>query len=194
MNSLVAFAALATLTAQLSPPEQVDVDLSVAAGLGSLGSLGGVAQVSLRQQVWESPAVAGSLGVGLLAGYQAEDYTAYAPYFPAAEITGETHRFEALLVVGHDFRFLASRRLLLAVQFFGGWVQVAQRGTLKDSAAGVSGDYSADAGVLSTGLILRLGVRLTDRVSAVGRVLAPFPYATAVTPYVLFTVGVSVEL
>lgn len=176
------------------PATSVDLDVSFAASTGNATGLGGVAQVTVRRQVWEASWVAGSLGVGVLVGYQAEPYSFAAQYFPATTITGAAHRFEGLLVAGHDLRFLASRRLLVGVQLFLGWMQLAARGSLANPAVGVSGQYSGDAGAFSTGVIFRLGFRVTDRLSVVASALAPFPYATAVTPWVMLTLGVSVEL
>lgn len=192
--SLALAAAVAVLTAQVPGPPEYDVDLSFATSFGSRVGLGGVAQATLRKQIWEVPSVGGSLGVGVLAGYQAEPYSFTAQYFPGTKLTGATHRFEALVVAGHDFRFFTSRRFLVAVQVFIGWMQVALRGSLSNPAVDVAGSAAANAGAFSTGAILRLGVRLTDRVSVLARAVGPFPYATAVTPYVLLTLGASVEL
>lgn len=192
--SLALAAALAALTAQVPGPPQYDVDLSFVTSFGNRVALGGLAQATLRKQIWEVPSVGGSLGVGVLAGYQAEPYGLTAQYFPGTKIAGATHRFEALVVAGHEFRFFTSRRFLVGVQLFIGWMQVAMRGSLSNPGVDVSGGYAANAGAFSTGAILRLGVRLTDRVSLLARAVGPFPYATAVTPYVLLTLGVSVEL
>ena len=193
MSGLLLAATLATLTAQA--PMRADVEVSLATGLGTFASVGGAAQLTVHRQLWEGGgAVRGGVAVGLLAGYQLEDYGAYARSFPGTELTGTTHRIEGLLVVGHDLRLTAADRVLVATQLFVGWTETVRRGSLRNAEVGVSGRYAANGGALCSGVIVRLGLRLTERFSFVAGALLPFPYATAIMPTAILTVGASLRL
>jgi hypothetical protein len=182
------------VSGQVSGP-RVDLELDFAYGYGSRTALGGLVGATAGWQVWETPGAAGTLDAGLLAGYQNEPYALSAAFLAPAVMTGSTHRFEAFAVVGHTARLLASRRLLVGVQGFAGWTQVAMRGTLTDSGRGVSGAYRADAAEFTFGLTALLGVRLTERVTLVGRFLLPVPYAgVAISSYFTAALGVAVRL
>lgn len=172
----------------------LQLDVSFATGFGSRVSLGGVVQLTSSTPLWETPGAAGSLGLGVWAGYQLEPYAFSQAYLPGTQLTGATHRLEGLLLAGHDLQLFASRRLLVGVHLFAGWMHVVLRGGLVHPSVGVSGTSEADAGALTSGVVLRLGVRLTERVHLTARGLVPFPYATAVAPYVLLTLGVTVAL
>jgi hypothetical protein len=175
-------------------PPTVDLELSGVLGLKDAASFGGLAQVTLGVELWHTPAVAGSPTVGVLVGYQTEPYSSHASFFPGTTVGGATGRFELLLVAGHEFRFFPSRRLLVGVHLFAGWLHASAQGSLSNASVAVAGTYAASTNVLSSGALLRLGVRLTERFSVVGSVIGPFPYAAAVTPYVIFTVGGAVRL
>jgi hypothetical protein len=171
-----------------------DLEANAAYGAGSRSAFGGVASITVGSALWENKAGVGALEFGFLAGYQVEPYSLQGAYLPQARVTGSTHRFEGLFLVGHGVRLLASRRLLIGLHLFGGWTQVVLRGRLVNESLGLDRAFAADAGRLTTGLSASLGVRLTERVSLSARVLAPFPYASEVISYVIPTLGVAVRL
>lgn len=172
----------------------VDLELSAAYGFGERSAFGGLAGVTVGGRVWEAPQGEGALEAGFLAGYQAEPYALLQSWLGGARVSGATHRLEGLFLIGHGARLLASRRLLLGVHLFGGWTHVVLRGRLENAALGIGGSHSADAGRLTTGLSLALGVRVTSALSVTSRLLAPFPYATEVISYLIPSVGVSLRL
>lgn len=99
------------------------------------------------------------------------------------------------MVAGHTARLLASRRLLIGLQGFAGWTQLAMRGTLRDEGRGVSGTYRADATELTFGLTTLLGVQLSQHVALVGRFVLPVPHAgVAISSYFMAALGVTVRL
>lgn len=68
-------------------------------------------------------------------------------------------------------------------------------GTLTDAGRGVSGVYRADAAELTFGLTALVGVRLSERVTLLGRFILPVPYAgVAISSYFMAALGVSVRL
>ncbi len=127
-------------------------------------------------------------------GYQAEPHSVFGSYFGEARLTGENHRLEAWLVLGHGFRLPPSRRVLWSIQLFGGWTHLFARGGLSNPGLGVSGQAHADAGTLASGVMTSLGVQVTDRVAVTARFIAPLPYALAVNSWFLGTLGLSVRL
>lgn len=172
----------------------LEVDVSAAYGVGSRPAFGGFAGLTASEPLWEAAGGTGSLDFGFLAGYQAEPYALQAAAVPEARVSGATHRFEGLFLVGHSARLLSSRRLLIAVHLFGGWAHVVLRGALSNDALGISRDYAADGGRLVTGLGLTVGFRVTESLSVNARLLAPFPYASAVISYLIPTLGISIRL
>jgi hypothetical protein len=171
-----------------------DLDAHAVYGYGSRSAFGATASVTVASELWENKAGQGALEFGFLLGYQAEPYALQAPYLPQAQLTGATHRIEGLFLVGHGARLLSSRRLLLGVHLFGGWTHAVVSGRLVNQELGIDRTFNADAGRLTTGLDLLLGVRLTDRISLSARVLLPFPYASEVISWVIPGLGVSVRL
>jgi hypothetical protein len=171
-----------------------DLEANAAVGFGSRTSFGAVTSVTVGQELWTDAAGVGSLEAGLLLGYQLEPYALQAAYLPLAVVTGANHRLEALVLVGHGMRLLSSRRLLIGLHLFGGWTHLLVRGRLVNESLGIARDVAADAGRLTTGLSISLGVRLTEQLSLNARVLLPFPYASEVMSYVIPTLGVSVRL
>lgn len=188
-------ACLVVLLAAAGAAPRVDVELALVYGNGSRTAFGGAAEATAGWQVWETAGGAGALEVGLLAGYQNEPYALVEALMGPSQVTGSNHRIELFAVVGHTLRLTASRRLLLGVQLFGGWTQLAMRGALTNADRGISGTYRADAAEFTTGLIFLAGVRLTERLSVVGRFILPVPYAgVAISSYFMASVGASMQL
>lgn len=186
---------MALLVSGQTPGPRIDLELDLAYGYGSRTALGGLVGATAGWPVWETPGAAGTLDAGLLAGYQNEPYALSAAFLPLVVISGSNHRLEAFAVVGHTARLLASRRLLVGVQGFAGWTQIAMRGTLIDEGRGVSGPYRADAAEFTFGVTALLGVRLSERVTLAGRFLLPVPYAgVAISSYFMAALGVGVRL
>ncbi len=186
---------MALLVSGQVPGPRFDLELDFAYGNGSRTALGGLLGATAGWRVWETAGGSGTLEVGLLAGYQNEPYALSAAYLVPAVMTGSNHRVEVFGVVGHTVRLLPSRRLLVGVQGFAGWTRLVMRGTLTDAGRGVSGVYQADAAELTFGLTALLGVRLSERVTLVGRFILPVPYAgVAISSYFMAALGVSVRL
>lgn len=194
MIALILVAALAAQPAPAESPHRLDVDASFAYGFSGGHSLGGFVEGRYGLRLWEAGSISGTLEAGLMLGYQAEPYSLYGNTFGDAKLSGGNHRLESWLVLGHCFRFPPSERVSLSVQLFGGWSHLLVRGALDNPVLGVSGESNADAGVFATGVMLQYGLRLTDRVGLSLRVIAPFPYALDVNPWILASLGVSVRL
>lgn len=186
---------LVALAAEAPRPPHVDVDLAFVYGNGTRSAFGGAAAATAGWQVWETRGGTGSLDVGLLAGYQNEPYALDPARLAPLVVTGSSHRVEVFAVAGHSLRLLSSRRLLVGLQVFAGWTQLAMRGALTDAGRGVSGSYRADASELTLGLIAQVGFSLTERLAVVGRFVLPMPYAgIAVSSYFMAALGLSLRL
>ena len=188
MSALAASLCLLTLGVSF------DLDAHGVYGYGSRSAFGAVASITVGQSLWENTDGAGALEFGFLAGYQAEPYALEAAWLPQAQLTGATHRIEALFLVGHGTRLLNSRRLLIGVHLFGGWTHAVVHGRVVNASLGIDRTFDADAGRLTTGLDLVLGAWLTERISLTARVLLPFPYASEVISWVIPGIGLSVRL
>lgn len=69
------------------------------------------------------------------------------------------------------------------------------RGALTDAVQGFSRSYAADADEFTFGVMLLAGLRVTDRLSIVARVIGPIPTSgVAVSSYFMATLGVSLAL
>jgi hypothetical protein len=169
----------------------LDLDVHAAYGAGARPAFGGNVSLTASSELWSMPAAEGALEFGLLAGYQVEPYALREAWLPLAEVTGANHRLALWFLVGHGFRLLESRRLILGIHLFGGWTQLWLRGRVVNETLGLDRPYIATAGRLTTGLGLTAGVRVTERLSVTARLLAPFPYALEVNTYVMLSLGVS---
>jgi hypothetical protein len=170
----------------------LDLDIHAAYGAGARPAVGGTVSLIAGSELWTTKPGEGALEFGLLAGYQVEPYS--IRWLPKAETTGANHRMQLWFLVGHGFRLLESRRLLIGIHVFGGWTHYWLRARMVNETLGFDRAYIANAGRLTTGLSASLGVRVTERFSVNARLLAPFPYALEVNSYVMFTAGVSIRL
>ena len=193
---MIAVLLMATLAA--SPAEEstsrVDVDASFTYGFGNQQAFGGMLEGRYGLRLWETSLASGELEAGLMLGYQAEPHSLFGSYFGEASLSGENHRLETWLVVGHGFRLPPSRRVLWSFQLFGGWTHLFVRGGLVNEARGVSGAAKSDAGAFTAGLVTSVGIQVSERVAITARFVAPLPYAMSVNSWFLGSLGLSVRL
>ncbi|MGC4121682.1 MAG: hypothetical protein QM765_45315 [Myxococcales bacterium] len=175
-------------------PHRFDLDASFAYGFGSGQGFGGFLEGRYGFKLWETSLASGELQAGVLLGYQAEPHSVFGSYFGEAKLTGENHRLETWLVLGHGFRLPPSRRVLWSFQVFGGWTHYFVRGGLQNDSLGVSGQANADAGAFTTGLMTSVGISVSERVALTLRFVAPLPYAMSVNSWFMGSLGLSVRL
>ena len=176
-------------------PGHLDLDLAIAYGNGGLHSIGATAGLGYGLPLWGDKDTTGQLDLGLILGYQAEPFSQTDHLMSGAATTGAAHRLEGLARLGVTVGFFPERTLEVGLGLFGGWTEVIMHGTLANSRYGVSANYDAAKGVLASGAILDIGVRLDERLAIVGQVLGFLPYADiAVTGYIIASLGLSVRL
>ncbi|MDP1829162.1 MAG: hypothetical protein Q8L48_38215 [Archangium sp.] len=125
---------------------------------------------------------------GLLGGYQAEPYVLYEHYLQGARVTGATHRVQVLATAGASWKVW---RLALGAQLVGGWSHVVLHGTFVNEKWGVSGALDTAAGAFTLGAGLRITLRLSEHLDLSLRGLVPLPFASGVTGYATFALGVA---
>ncbi|MFT3712277.1 MAG: hypothetical protein QM817_31920 [Archangium sp.] len=128
---------------------------------------------------------------GALIGYQAEPYDVFDQYLGGAHSFGATHRLQVLGTLGPRFevwRFTLSPHLLI------GWSKVWLDGRFVNEKLGIDGKLVDTVSAFTLGLGASIAFRIVGPVHAKFRALAPLPFASGVTGYITFSLGVLVEL
>lgn len=176
--------------APASRARRVEADAAFAFGYGSRMSLGATASWAMSWRFCDRQALDCRVRTGVLGGYQNEPYGVTAAFFAPSVVSGSNHRVELFGTVGLAAGFFPSRRLVLEVDLFVGWTGLWVSGTVKNDSVGLSRGFRASAHELTFGFNYALGVRLTDHVTVLSRVVLPIPYAgVAISSYFMATLG-----
>lgn len=176
--------------ADASARARLETDVAFAYGFGARHAFGATASGAMSWRVCDAPALACRVRAGVLAGYQNEPFGLLAPFFLPSVVTGQGHRAELFATLGFAAHFFSARRLLFEVDFFIGWTGLWLEGSVRNAELDLDRTTRATGHELTFGLNFTLGVRLTEHVALIGRVVLPIPYAgVAKSSYFMATLG-----
>lgn len=147
-------------------------------GIGGQSFFGAQAHLLAYRGLWSTRHAIGSLDLGLRLAYGNEPTWA-APWIDREQVSGATHRVQALLTVGHSFHMGARRRAALGMHLHGGLNHWLSAYTLDYAREGVHGEARVRRNRFVTGAELSLAYRFSRHVGANVTLGGPFPYQSS---------------
>lgn len=143
-------------------------------GIGGQSFFGAQAHLLAYRGLWSTPHAIGSLDLGLRLAYGNEPTWA-APWIDREQVSGATHRVQALLTVGHTFHMGKRRRAALGMHLHGGLNHWLSAYTLEYAQEGVHGEAQVRRNRFVAGAELSFAYRLSRHVGTHVTLGGPFP-------------------
>jgi hypothetical protein len=138
-------------------------------------SFGVISDISKGWHIWSTRHTTGYFELGGSATYSHEYNPQFESSYEFEKTDCSSHHVQCLFKIGSTMHLPPKEHLIFGMYVFGGVSYIARRGYLSNEKYGVKGDYAAQKGIFTSGLMCDVGYRINDRLSIVSKELFTLP-------------------